>query len=262
MHFYDLGEWELFDLKKDPREMASVYADPNYAAVVKEMKAELARVRKQYAVPPAPKLRKGKTLFPPWAEFGTFQIGESDKSFTSLFDGKTLKGWHKPAGDSMKVVDGEIHISGDPQVFYLHKNQYTDFELELEAKMPAKDFDSGIGFRCVLAPGEKLPHGFQCEISDIRSGGIFDIGIGWTFPATEQDAIDKFVQRTGAFHKPGEWNQIRVRCQGSHIQTWINGQLCSDIQDAKHKRGAIGLQHNSKVPGTYRFRNIRIRELK
>ncbi|MEE8452245.1 MAG: sulfatase [Thermoguttaceae bacterium] len=46
--YHDLDEWELFDLKKDPREMKSVYADPEYASVVKELKAELARLRELY----------------------------------------------------------------------------------------------------------------------------------------------------------------------------------------------------------------------
>ena len=46
--FHELEEWELFDLEKDPREMKSVYHDPAYAAVVKELKIELARLREHY----------------------------------------------------------------------------------------------------------------------------------------------------------------------------------------------------------------------
>lgn len=41
-------EWELFDLSKDADEMNSVYSDPNYADTVKELKAELARLREHY----------------------------------------------------------------------------------------------------------------------------------------------------------------------------------------------------------------------
>lgn len=49
--FYNLGEWELYDLEKDPREMKSVYRDPEYAQVVSDLKAELKRLQKQYQVP-------------------------------------------------------------------------------------------------------------------------------------------------------------------------------------------------------------------
>jgi arylsulfatase A-like enzyme len=49
IHFYhDIDEWELYDLKKDPQEMRSVYDDPKYAEVVKELKAELKRLREKY----------------------------------------------------------------------------------------------------------------------------------------------------------------------------------------------------------------------
>lgn len=40
-------EWELFDLEKDPHEMQNVYADPSYADVVVELKAELERLRNE-----------------------------------------------------------------------------------------------------------------------------------------------------------------------------------------------------------------------
>ena len=51
IHFYNLGEWELYDLEKDPREMKSVYADPEYASVVKKLTSEVKRLQKQYEVP-------------------------------------------------------------------------------------------------------------------------------------------------------------------------------------------------------------------
>ena len=31
IHYYQLDEWELYDLEKDPKELRSVYADPAYA---------------------------------------------------------------------------------------------------------------------------------------------------------------------------------------------------------------------------------------
>lgn len=41
-------EWELFDLKADPHEIKSVYDEPAQAERVKELKAELERLREQY----------------------------------------------------------------------------------------------------------------------------------------------------------------------------------------------------------------------
>lgn len=261
MHFYDLNEWELFDLEEDPYEMRSVYGDPAYAGAEREMKLELAKMRRQYKVPMPPILRKGKTLFPPWPEFGTFEIGARTDWWMNLFDGKTLKGWRPVANGSMKVVDGEIRIAASPQVFYLHESEFDDFILEVEVKTPANDFDSGIGFRCVQPAGAKLPGGLQVEVSDIRSGGIYDIGVGWVMPKDEEATKAEFLKRTGGFYLPNQWNQIRVRCEGARIQTWVNGQLASDLKNSTHNRGAVGLQHHSKS-GVYRFRNIRIRKIR
>lgn len=43
-----IDDWELFDLEKDPNELNSVYANPEYASVRAEMESELARLRKHY----------------------------------------------------------------------------------------------------------------------------------------------------------------------------------------------------------------------
>jgi len=49
IHFYyDVDEWELYDLEKDPHEMHSVYDDPAYATIQKELKKKLMALRKKY----------------------------------------------------------------------------------------------------------------------------------------------------------------------------------------------------------------------
>ena len=47
----DGEEWEFFDLEKDPSEMKSEYANPEYSNEVKRLKKELLRLRKYYKVP-------------------------------------------------------------------------------------------------------------------------------------------------------------------------------------------------------------------
>ncbi|NND06131.1 MAG: sulfatase [Saprospiraceae bacterium] len=49
IHFYDdIDEWELYDRKKDTQEMQSVYDDPTYQDVVKDLKEKLAELRVKY----------------------------------------------------------------------------------------------------------------------------------------------------------------------------------------------------------------------
>ncbi|QDU95623.1 sulfatase family protein [Lignipirellula cremea] len=51
IHFYEVNEWEFFDLQEDPNELKSVYADPAYAEEVQKAKVELERLRKRYELP-------------------------------------------------------------------------------------------------------------------------------------------------------------------------------------------------------------------
>jgi arylsulfatase A-like enzyme len=48
-YYGDVDEWEFFDLEKDPRELRSVYADPEYARTVATLKDELAHMRRVLA---------------------------------------------------------------------------------------------------------------------------------------------------------------------------------------------------------------------
>ncbi len=49
--YYDIDEWELYDRKKDPRELNNVYDDPAYAKVVEELTQKLYELREQYKDP-------------------------------------------------------------------------------------------------------------------------------------------------------------------------------------------------------------------
>lgn len=49
IHFYyDVDEWELYDLEKDPHEINNLYNDAAYAELVKELKMKLDELQKQY----------------------------------------------------------------------------------------------------------------------------------------------------------------------------------------------------------------------
>ena len=47
-YYYDIDEWELYDLKSDPLEMKNVYSDPSYASVRKNLHKRLTKLMKKY----------------------------------------------------------------------------------------------------------------------------------------------------------------------------------------------------------------------
>ncbi|MAF65542.1 MAG: sulfatase [Planctomycetes bacterium] len=52
IHYYQIDEWELFDLECDPSELTSVHAEPAYAAVRVRLEAQLARLGELYGEAP------------------------------------------------------------------------------------------------------------------------------------------------------------------------------------------------------------------
>ena len=49
IHFYfNIDEWEFYDLKKDPNEMNNAIANPEYADVIDNLKGQLANLQKKY----------------------------------------------------------------------------------------------------------------------------------------------------------------------------------------------------------------------
>lgn len=49
MHFYyDIDEWEMYDLEKDPDEMNNIYDDPAYADIKAELHEKLTELRAKY----------------------------------------------------------------------------------------------------------------------------------------------------------------------------------------------------------------------
>jgi arylsulfatase A-like enzyme len=50
-HYYESGEWELFDREKDPAQMRSVYGDAAYADTVRSLRLEMARLREALQAP-------------------------------------------------------------------------------------------------------------------------------------------------------------------------------------------------------------------
>jgi arylsulfatase A-like enzyme len=53
VYFYEpeFNYWELFDLKNDPNELKSVYDDPQYSEIQKQLHADLDKLRAQYKEP-------------------------------------------------------------------------------------------------------------------------------------------------------------------------------------------------------------------
>jgi len=188
----------------------------------------------------------------------------NDAKWVDLFNGKDLSGWKNvyEHGES-KVVDGVIHLTGDKKFFVTTEKKFSDFELELEVMLPkVGPANSGVMFRCHVDPEAKKHKifGYQAECDPSPrawTGRLYDEG------RRKWDLWTKEEQKTAGVRAPlGEWIKYRIVAKGEHLQVWINGKKITDIHDDKDAEGHIGIQHHGEKGKTYKFRNIKIKEIK
>jgi Domain of Unknown Function (DUF1080) len=190
------------------------------------------------------------------------------KGFQSLFNGKNLNGWWM-AADAKPVWGadkGVIYCEGGGGGWLQTAREYSDFELQLQYKMPAGG-NSGVCIRSPLV-GDPAYQGMEIQLIDDEGwpGGLQK----WQ----NTGAIYNVVPPKTIKNKPiGEWNAIKITAKGRQITVVNNGETLVDANlddyvkehGKKHpgilesnKQGHIGFQsYNKRVE----FRNIYLKAL-
>jgi putative membrane-bound dehydrogenase-like protein len=170
-----------------------------------------------------------------------------------FFNGKDLTGWN---GDPKlwHVENGEI-VGKSPGIakneFLTSHVQATDFRLTLQVKLVPNKENSGVQFRSEALEGGEM------------RGPQADIGAGWWGKLYEENGRGILWDKSGEKHvKVDEWNTYKIEARGSRVRTWINAQLCVDVEDAKiSRRGIFGLQIHAGGPMEVRFKDLKLEVL-
>tara|TARA_B110000037_G_scaffold187449_1_gene218063 strand:- start:29532 stop:30116 length:585 start_codon:yes stop_codon:yes gene_type:complete len=191
----------------------------------------------------------------------------AEEGFKPLFDGKTIDGWHNPyKWGEVKVVNGEIHLTGNKKFFVVTDKKYDNFVFEGDVLLPEGKANSGFLFRAIEEPGKA--YGYQAEVDgDPKrgwSGGFYDEGRRkWFISPIKGDKKSEadFRERAGDTFKRNDWNTYQLTCKGNQITIEVNGVVTTNVEDDKDSSGVIGIQHHGEKGQTYKFRNLRIKEL-
>jgi hypothetical protein len=201
-----------------------------------------------------------------------------DTAWRSLVDGDSLTAWRAYRGTAVhpqwQAKDGVLTVAGKggDAGDIITKDQFGDFELELEWKVP-RGGNSGIFYRAAETAERVYETAPEYQVLDDARHP------DGKFPLTSAGAAyGLYAPPRGVVKPAGEWNAARIVARGSHVEHWLNGQKVVDyelgsadwsakVQASKFKdwpgygksaRGHIGLQDHGD---TVSFRNIRIREL-
>ncbi|MDC0276459.1 DUF1080 domain-containing protein [Verrucomicrobiales bacterium] len=197
--------------------------------------------------------------------------------FTELFNGKDQTGWKNPfEWGKVEVKDGEFHLTAEKKFFLVTEREYSDFVFEGDVHLPEGKANSGFMFRAHVGPNKVFGYQAECDGSDrCWSGGLYDEGRNkWIWPgkegnsklesalayAKESQAHFATSEVKGALKRNG-WNTYRITCKGNKIKIEVNDVVTTEIENDIDAKGFIGIQHHGEKGATYRFRNLRIREL-
>ena len=181
----------------------------------------------------------------------------SGQKYTSIFNGKNLKGWTIYGTERWFVEDGLLVCESGPDKGYGYLATdafYKDFELSVDFKQEANG-NSGIFIRSTIE-GTKIT-GWQAEVAPPgkSTGGIYEsYGRGWLIkPEPEKDAALKM----------GEWNTMKIKVQGNAITTWLNGTEMIHLRDEKigAANGSIALQIHDGGGIRVLWKNLKVRKL-
>ena len=203
---------------------------------------------------------------------------QTKTGWTSLFDGKTLKGWKQATGKATyEVKNGEIvgtTVANSPNSFLVTEKEYGDFELEFEWKL-GKRGNSGCGLR-FPDYGDPAFDGMELQMVDPRS-----YPPEMTVPPNElTGGLYRVVPPSAQALKPEAWNKYRVKMVGPKVNVELNGQKVLDLSltnytekvkrhndddaeplKSRPTKGRIGFQELSRDGGHVEIRNVRIRVL-
>ncbi|GAB3412430.1 3-keto-disaccharide hydrolase [Niabella aquatica] len=214
----------------------------------------------------------------------TNKSSKNKNEWISLFDGKTLSGWHGyNKGDApvtnWTIIDGALVCLGasahDTGGDIVTDRQFDNFELEWEWKVD-KGSNSGVMYHVVEDKKYKGPYetGPEYQIID-------DVNFPGKLEAWQQAGAD-YAMNLAAPNKKlkaaGNWNHSKIVFNKGLVEHWLNGEKIvafeawtgawnekrttgkwKDYPDyGKAKTGHIALQdHGNKAY----FKNIRIKQL-
>lgn len=168
-----------------------------------------------------------------------------------FFNGKDLANWNGTR-EVWRVENGEIvgaSKTGLKQNDFL-KSEFVldDFRLVFKVKLTPNTENSGVQFRSEPFEGHEM------------KGPQADIGAGWWGKLYEENGRGLLWDKPGDGHvKSGDWNTYEILAVGGKIRTAINGQLYTDLDDAKvARRGVVGLQVHSGGPLEVRFKDFEL----
>jgi len=126
--------------------------------------------------------------------------------------------------------------------YYMNRDFY-DFEVQVDARQVSGDPRSSLGL-VFRHRGHR-----DCYRFTITGSGEFEfgeeVGNDWAYFAGYAGKI-----RNQCINPAGEWDTLRLVCDGSRLRAYVNGCLVADVTDSTFRYGHVGLLVGTEQSGT------------
>lgn len=185
---------------------------------------------------------------------------------TPLTDGKTFDGWEGDTTQQWRIEDGAFTSGALDKKqarndYLATKKVFGDFELTLKWKLQGTEgfVNGGVHFRSKRVPKGTEVSGFQADLGAGYDGALYDhLRRSKVIQRPSKEVLEKA-------RKPvGEWNDYRIRAEGSRIQIWLNGVQTVDYTETDpsvETTGIIAVQIHGNSNAIVSYKDIAITEL-
>ncbi len=172
---------------------------------------------------------------------GSLALADHHKSgWTSLFDGKSLKGWtaNPENPDSFLIENGHLVIRGPRgHLFYtgpVGGADFKNFELKLQAKT-LKKANSGVYFHTAFQDEGWPSQGFECQVNTThkdpkKTGSLYAVANVYV-PMVEEEPFVVRVDKAGAQvyretppSTDGKWFDYHIIVKDDNVVLKVNGE--------------------------------------
>ena len=189
-----------------------------------------------------------------------------ETGYETLFDGETFSGWEGDK-DFFRIEEGAI-VAGslDRKIpknqFLCTEQSYDDFELRMKVKFTSRENNAGIQFRTSRIPDHHEVIGYQADVGFLPNRPIW--GSLYDESRRKKFLVEPAAEKVLEVLKPDDWNDYRIRCEGPHIQFWLNGEPIMEYLEEEEgiaRSGVICVQIHSGVPAEAWYKNLEIKRL-
>ncbi|MFT5434535.1 MAG: putative membrane-bound dehydrogenase-like protein [Myxococcota bacterium] len=190
-------------------------------------------------------------------EFGTREV---------LFDGTDMSAWSYHLNDPAKSQSdvwsieegGVLRCKGSPAGYIYTKQEYENFELELDWRFDPQlgAGNSGVLLR-VVGEHKVWPKSIEAQLQSGSAGDIWNIDEVVMLVDPGRTRGRRTQKRAPSSEKPlGEWNHYRILMDAGKLELHVNGVLQNEARWCEELAGHIALQSEG---AEIQFRNVSVR---